>query len=578
MAGTCVGGEGELTVLDAATKFEYQWKKSSCGCPNVDADTDSLMNEFTSWSEAFKICTSPDHSGPEAFNAGVKAACDFCHMLCGHFALPSTESALSCQADEQACSWSRQYAGRFLTICKNVICRLLSCETTAVLSEPLQRCAPKLLYACFSYFDDDVPWSTEAARDTARELTNLLCKVCTPDGITGLLESSVGKCVLDGLQRQLTSETWRDHPQSVDVLLWYAVLASPITLQTNLDVLMALLLRLVDDGEASLEVSVRGADALTRLVNSASDAELKRYNRLSVLYDATKRHTYSHNGDLLAVILPLHATLCRAMGSCEDGSCARVVSSPVRIIVGSPRCPRMLGMNWNALDHYLSQLLSCVAGETSSELRTIYLENILSVVSGMGLQVVRHSQRILRFLPSHLGCQEGVGENCRFMTLAIMRVLVHSAWPRFGEPVQLVKALLTLCFHASCRIPHRAITSADFTDDPPAAWLKFCSDFKLSERRAEAVSLLSAVALSKHGKKQQKLNCYLLLGAVECLMLLAQCSASTATLLSSLLKDPLHFGLSRCVEMALDCSKECGPLCVPSGNIISPSSTNGSSC
>ena len=535
----------EFSVV--ASNFIELWRAGG-KCPIISRETDALLENLLSWSQSHGLAITMQAVNKTAEPVEIIEAeelCSFLNTLTACARLPPTVSALGCQADERAASWSRRYLASIVGACSNLLSSVCSHGRLDRVKSALKACMPSLLYICGSHWDSNSAWCSVESSRKAHELCTLLCSLDNSDCLAAMLRGSCGKSLLDLVCRHVSKGKWRDYVQSVEVLLWYAGEVCSDGLEDELSQLMAALLLLVDEGEACLDLSMRGAIALRRLVDSVTEAELCRHNRLLVLYDAIKRHTYSRDPDFLSVILPLHIILSSMMSSQHGFSSSHSNQAPGSFH-NAPCIFQVAGLEWNQLDDFIEHLLFSASSESRWDLRRVYIMNIHAVLFVLGSRAVRHLHRLTDLILIYLELPDMPDEECRFATLAILRQCILMAWPRLSKPSSIIKALLKLSGELTVDTSDSAKVPVRGSESHPEFSVKFCSNFEFINSLPACSSLAEMVL--KEVNVDRTTSYFLLLAALECLLLLARCSEGTMTMLKLLHNDVDHAGVRQCLK------------------------------
>lgn len=550
------------SFVTLAREFVQAWEEIPSNCPNISNDTDVLLGKCLAWTGSCNIILEAQVLDCPVENAPDIVEVDdvrlFLTKLAQYGQLPPTETSLGCGADESSASWSRKYSASLLRICLDTLRSLCRSESYSPVKSGLRSCLPVLLYMSACHLDPQHPWSTEESSRLANQLVELLCLVDGSSDVATLLAGAMGKSVLQLLSLRLTKDSWRDHVQSVEVLLWYVSAVSREAFEDNISRLVPPLLLLVDEGEACLDLSVRGTSALHQLVDCVTEAELRRHEWLAVLHEAVKRHVYSRDAEFLSVVLPLHASFCTMMSSGQ-----RMTSFNGQRSEGHGSGPgsnwiHIPGLEWNSMDDFLDHLLFSAACETCWNLRRVYVTNILSVLLLQGLRAVRHLRRLTELLVNYLEFPDAPDEECRFAALALLRQCVVMAWPRFAKPVAIIKALLKLCCDLTEDNAAAAVDTIDESSPVPVFWTKFCAGFELAQN-SHVYEELSHVVSSGFGVARRT-RLYVLLAVAECLLMLCRCSEFMRTSVKKLQASTGHNGARTCLHLVLslaeseDCS------------------------
>ena len=250
-------------------------------------------------------------------------------------------------------------------------------------------------------------------------LAALLCEDCeTQSGYFTILAKR--------LLPQLTKANWKQNPAAVSVFSTCLCEVKFPNTSVFLDQLLPPSLLFSDDHE--LKSKVLGVNCLHHIIQNTSASELSWFNRIDVIYSSLERLLYTHEPELLTVLLPCVLDLLKVFDGLEV-----VKSVVVRPVTKA--------------DDVFLRLLSDMHLENNLKPRQIYSKHLPEFMQLLGIGVVRHFKKLFTVIAAFLEISDGKLEQSRLNILEALKCVIEIAWPRIAAKCEdILRMLLPLVY------------------------------------------------------------------------------------------------------------------------------------
>ncbi|XP_043913096.1 TELO2-interacting protein 2 [Protopterus annectens] len=278
------------------------------------------------------------------------------------------------------------------------------------------------------------PWTSFESRSLANRLLNEVLKMSGSESLAQLLmgKNDRGKgivgSVLQFLRPELQKHTWKLNPATKHVFFWILCQITRPWLANHLERVLPPALLISDDYR--IENKVMGVRCIHHIIVNVPAADLWQFNRAQVLYHALFNHLYTHEADLIQVVLPCLLDLLPIM---EKSS-----------VITEKR------EKTTYTDEVLRLVLTHMEMENKIALRRVYAKNLPCFVERLGISTARHLKRLEKVIVGYLEVYDGPEEEARLCVLETLKCTIQHVWPRIPSRLEVfLKSLLKLIYDVS---------------------------------------------------------------------------------------------------------------------------------
>ncbi|TRY96875.1 hypothetical protein DNTS_015422 [Danionella cerebrum] len=345
-----------------------------------------------------------------------------------HAALPESDT----DSDAPPARSYEGIPGRCLEVCAVFLALSAQIEkalvnppgSSASLGTLVRTLAPTLCLFCITHLQKQ-PWSDAASRSRASELQAAVQRMSGSGSPHEMLSGSPEEertglfgPVLDLLLPDLTKSRWKRKPSVKLVFSWMLLQVARPRLAEHLEKVFPASLLISDD--YWLENKVLGVKCLHHIVLNVPAADLRQFNRASVLHHMLFSSLHSFDGTLAQVVLPCLIDLLS------------VIENPASV----PRTSKHF-------DQVFRHILTYMEMEHKLDLRRVYAENLVVLVERMGVWIIRHLKRLERVIVGYLEVSDAPEEKARLSILDALEKTLRIAWPRVERRLEaLARSLL----------------------------------------------------------------------------------------------------------------------------------------
>ena len=281
-----------------------------------------------------------------------------------------------------ACTAMRTFSHLLSSLSSHATCGQPSCKRTV--QRVIRTLSCGAVVVCLEH-GHGCRWTTAQSFECAESLLSDVCSAHGCDTLESLLNANDGKFgllqhVLGDVLLKLTRSTWKLNPAAAHAFRRCLLATRQPLLGDSLPMFLPPTLLFVDDFEA--ENRLLGLGCLRHILQQSSRTELRWYGRADVIYDS----------------------LVRALFRCDDVSLDAVILcmfDVLNVVEASPRSATG-SRPWGRHDDVFAKYLTDMEMESKIPLRRVYARHLGSLVSKLGITVVRHLSRLMHVVTDYL--------------------------------------------------------------------------------------------------------------------------------------------------------------------------------
>ncbi|TRY96877.1 hypothetical protein DNTS_015422 [Danionella cerebrum] len=368
-----------------------------------------------------------------------------------HAALPESDT----DSDAPPARSYEGIPGRCLEVCAVFLALSAQIEkalvnppgSSASLGTLVRTLAPTLCLFCITHLQKQ-PWSDAASRSRASELQAAVQRMSGSGSPHEMLSGSPEEertglfgPVLDLLLPDLTKSRWKRKPSVKLVFSWMLLQVARPRLAEHLEKVFPASLLISDD--YWLENKVLGVKCLHHIVLNVPAADLRQFNRASVLHHMLFSSLHSFDGTL-AQVIDLQVPCGWSVRVFYLVVNAPQVVLPCLIdLLSVIENPASVPRTSKHFDQVFRHILTYMEMEHKLDLRRVYAENLVVLVERMGVWIIRHLKRLERVIVGYLEVSDAPEEKARLSILDALEKTLRIAWPRVERRLEaLARSLL----------------------------------------------------------------------------------------------------------------------------------------